>query len=151
MGITEILRRIWLFSANKTKSSESFSEQPTQLIFELKSSLRLIIVTLIQYAKQFVSIWVPLKAHHEIIQIQILTNIRCLHLLMANSTESFPTIVSSVTNETNLTWSNTSLKGFSSINFGRFVNASSSSSDISCCSFVLKPKMSKMTPPLRAS
>ena len=32
MGITEILRRIWLFSANKTKSSESFSKQPTQLI-----------------------------------------------------------------------------------------------------------------------
>ena len=29
MGITEILRRIWLFSANKTKSSESFSKQPT--------------------------------------------------------------------------------------------------------------------------
>ena len=27
MGITEILRRIWLFSANKIKSSESFSEQ----------------------------------------------------------------------------------------------------------------------------
>ena len=25
MGITEILRRIWLFSANKIKSSESFS------------------------------------------------------------------------------------------------------------------------------
>ena len=33
MGITEILRRIWLFSANKIKSSESFSKQPTQLIF----------------------------------------------------------------------------------------------------------------------
>ena len=32
MGITEILRRIWLFSANKIKSSESFSKQPTQLI-----------------------------------------------------------------------------------------------------------------------
>ena len=32
MGITETLRRIWLFSANKTKSSESFSKQPTQLI-----------------------------------------------------------------------------------------------------------------------
>jgi hypothetical protein len=32
MGITEILRRIWLFSVNKTKSSESFSKQPTQLI-----------------------------------------------------------------------------------------------------------------------
>ena len=46
MGITEILRRIWLFSANKTKSSESFSKQPTQLIVELNSSLRHIIVTL---------------------------------------------------------------------------------------------------------
>ena len=43
MGITEILRRIWLFSANKTKSSESFNKQPTQLIVELNSSLRQII------------------------------------------------------------------------------------------------------------
>ena len=32
MGITEILRRIWLFSATKIKGSESFSKQPTQLI-----------------------------------------------------------------------------------------------------------------------
>ena len=31
MGITEILRRIWLFSANKIKSSESISKQQTQL------------------------------------------------------------------------------------------------------------------------
>ena len=46
MGITEILRRIWLFSANKIKSSESFSKQPTQLIVELNSSLWHIIVTL---------------------------------------------------------------------------------------------------------
>ena len=29
MGITEILGRIWLFSANKIKSSESFSKQPS--------------------------------------------------------------------------------------------------------------------------
>ena len=36
MQITEILRKIWLFSANKM---ESFSKQPTQLIFELNSSL----------------------------------------------------------------------------------------------------------------
>ena len=43
MGITEILRRIWLFSANKIKSSESFSKQSTQLIGELNSSLRQII------------------------------------------------------------------------------------------------------------
>ena len=34
-GITEILRRGWLFSANKIKSSESFSRQPTQIIDEL--------------------------------------------------------------------------------------------------------------------
>ena len=43
MGTTEILRRIWLFSANKIKGSESQSEsvckQPTQLIVELNSSL----------------------------------------------------------------------------------------------------------------
>ena len=38
MGITEILRRIWLFSANKMKSYESFSKQPTQLIVELNPS-----------------------------------------------------------------------------------------------------------------
>ena len=44
MGLTEILRRIWLFSANKIKSSESVSKQPTQLIVELNSSLRHIIV-----------------------------------------------------------------------------------------------------------
>ena len=30
--ITEILRRIWQFSASKIKSSESGSKQPTQLI-----------------------------------------------------------------------------------------------------------------------
>ena len=46
MGITEILRRIWLFSANKIKSCECFSKQPTQVIVELNSSLRHIIVTL---------------------------------------------------------------------------------------------------------
>ena len=45
MGITEILRRIWLFSANKIKSSESGSKQPTQLIVDLNSSLQHIIVT----------------------------------------------------------------------------------------------------------
>ena len=32
MAIREILRRIWLFSANKMKISESVSKQPTQLI-----------------------------------------------------------------------------------------------------------------------
>ena len=32
MGITEILIRILLFSANNIKSSESFSKQPTQII-----------------------------------------------------------------------------------------------------------------------
>ena len=47
MGITEILGRIWLFSANKIKSSESFSKQPTQLVMELNSSLWHIIVTLL--------------------------------------------------------------------------------------------------------
>ena len=46
MGITEILRRISLFSANRTKSSESFSKQPTQLIVERNSSLWQIIVTI---------------------------------------------------------------------------------------------------------
>ena len=46
MGITEILRRVWLFSTNKIKSSESISKQPTQLIVELNSSLRQKIDTL---------------------------------------------------------------------------------------------------------
>ena len=41
MGITEILRRIWLFSANKVKSSESFSKQPTQLIVQLIIAARM--------------------------------------------------------------------------------------------------------------
>ena len=44
--ITEILRRIWLFSENNGKSSESFSKQTIQLIIKLTSSLRHIIVTI---------------------------------------------------------------------------------------------------------
>jgi hypothetical protein len=32
MGIKEILRKTWLFSAKNIKSSESFSKQPTQFI-----------------------------------------------------------------------------------------------------------------------
>ena len=52
MGITEILRRIWLFSANKIKSSESFSKQPTQLIVELNSSLQHVIVTNVSFIAQ---------------------------------------------------------------------------------------------------
>ena len=47
MGITEILRRIWLFSANKIKSAESISKQPTQLTVQLNSSLLHIIVTMV--------------------------------------------------------------------------------------------------------
>ena len=48
MGITGILRSIWLFSANKIKSSGFFSKQPTQLIVKLNSSLRQqIIVTVV--------------------------------------------------------------------------------------------------------
>ena len=45
MGITDIWRRIQLFSSSKTKSFEYFSKQPTQLIVQLNSSLRHIIVT----------------------------------------------------------------------------------------------------------
>jgi hypothetical protein len=47
MGITEILRRIQLFSSNKIKSSESGSKQPTRLIVKLNSSLWHIIVILV--------------------------------------------------------------------------------------------------------
>ena len=53
MGITEILRRIWLFSANKIKSPESVSKQPTQHIVELNSSLRQKLAT-----NDFLLIWV---------------------------------------------------------------------------------------------
>ena len=45
MGITDILRRICLFSASEIKSFESFSKQPTQGIAKLNSSLQHIIVT----------------------------------------------------------------------------------------------------------
>jgi hypothetical protein len=45
MGITEILRRVWLFSAKNIKSSESFSKEPTQSVVKLNSSMRHIIVT----------------------------------------------------------------------------------------------------------
>ena len=38
MGITEILRGVWLFSANKIKSSESVRKQPTQLIIAADNS-----------------------------------------------------------------------------------------------------------------
>ena len=38
MGITQILRRICLFSAHNIKSCESFSKQLTHLIVELNSS-----------------------------------------------------------------------------------------------------------------
>ena len=48
-----MLRRIWLFSANKIKSSESFSKHPTQLIFKLNSSLQHINVTL-----SFYKLWI---------------------------------------------------------------------------------------------
>jgi len=45
LPVTEILGKIWLFSANKIKkNSESFSKQQTQLIIELNSSLWHIIV-----------------------------------------------------------------------------------------------------------
>ena len=39
MGITEILRRVWLFSANKIMSSESVIKQITQVIVKLNLSL----------------------------------------------------------------------------------------------------------------
>ena len=54
MEITEILRRIWLFSVNKIKSSESFSKKPTQLIVELNSSLRQIIDSLVNCDWQYI-------------------------------------------------------------------------------------------------
>ena len=48
MGIREILKRIWLFSANRVKNNfESVSKQPNRLIVELSSSLWHIIVNLV--------------------------------------------------------------------------------------------------------
>ena len=70
MGITEILRRIWIFSANKIKSSESFSKQPTQLIVELNSSLRHIIVTMVpEVAVEYVDFPINYETRHEVIYI----------------------------------------------------------------------------------
>ena len=45
MGNKEILKRIWLFSANKMKKSLNLLVPPTQLIVKLNSSLRHLIVT----------------------------------------------------------------------------------------------------------
>ena len=60
------MRRIWLFSANKIKSSESFSKQPTQLIVELNWALRHIIVTLNLFGFTSAYLWnSPL--HHNIL------------------------------------------------------------------------------------
>ena len=73
MGITEILRRIWLFSANKIKSSESFSKQPTQLIVELNSSLQHIIVTLAYDL-------IRLIIHSYYLYILLMTNTQTLNL-----------------------------------------------------------------------
>ncbi len=39
MGITEILKGIWIFSGNEIENSESVSKQPTQLIVELIVSI----------------------------------------------------------------------------------------------------------------
>ena len=62
MGKTEILNRIWLLSANKIKSSESVSKQPTQVIVELNTSLRYKIVTIVDVSRQqsYVLIWFAL-------------------------------------------------------------------------------------------
>ena len=58
MGITEILRRIWLFSANKIKR---VGKQPTQLNVQLNSSLRHISVTNISYVLQYYKITFNLR------------------------------------------------------------------------------------------
>ena len=47
MGIKLFLRRIWLISANKIKTSESVCKESSQLKLELNSSLRQIIDTLV--------------------------------------------------------------------------------------------------------
>ena len=70
MEITDILRRIWLFSANKTKSSESFSKQPIQLIVKLYSSLRHIIVTHVAHFNFFQLISLYIILHFSFVYLQ---------------------------------------------------------------------------------
>ena len=65
MGITEILRKIWLFSANKIKSSESFSKQQTQFIVNLKSSLQHILAILDNTYRELLSQIHPHKRTHD--------------------------------------------------------------------------------------
>ena len=47
VGIKEFLRRIWLISADKTKTSESVCKQSSHLKLELNSLLRQIIPTVV--------------------------------------------------------------------------------------------------------
>ena len=57
MGITEILRKIWLFSANKIKISESFSKQPTQLIIAAHNCHNLALQALAYDGTKYVFGW----------------------------------------------------------------------------------------------
>ena len=68
------MRRIWLFSANKIKSSESFSKQPTQHIVKLNSSLRHIIVTNVVFLSTDSK--VVSKAGHKLFEPDLKTNFK---------------------------------------------------------------------------
>ena len=86
MGITEILRRIWLFSANKTKSFESFSKQPTQLIVKLNSSLRHIIVTMVSNSCSVHvnnNTWLMTQFNDHLLQIETCKNFNDMLLHLA--------------------------------------------------------------------
>ena len=77
MGITEILRRIWLFSASNIKSSESGSKRPTQLTFELNSLLWHIIVTIVLSCHMIIATTTRVESHC----ITAHSSITCLDLV----------------------------------------------------------------------
>ena len=82
MGIREILRRIWLFSANKIKSSESISKQPIQLIVELNSSVLHIIVTFtynMQWGLKWGLMWFQAKYKQKAFCVADLVSVHLKH------------------------------------------------------------------------
>jgi hypothetical protein len=54
---------IWLFSANNIKSSESGSKRPTQLTFQLNSSLWHIIVTIVLSCHMIIPTTTRVESH----------------------------------------------------------------------------------------
>ena len=89
MRITEILKKIWLFSANKRKSSESISKQPTQLIIAAHNCHIYFLQTVKIHYSCFINIlfhqeqvreWHVINAIPTIIQTQIAMIQSTLHI-----------------------------------------------------------------------